>query len=70
MGAMTEYEKPRLLDIEWCPDVCARAEWHQDPIFPHLGQHNCPYHFGVTYSAARINGKDNCKHIKPKEVQQ
>lgn len=70
MGAMSEYEKPRLLDIEWCPDVCARAVWHQDPMFPHLGQHNCPYHFGVTYSSARINGKDNCKHIKPKEVQQ
>lgn len=67
---MREYEKPRLLDIEWCPDVCDRAVWHPDSQFPGRGQHNCPYHFGVTHSAARINGKDNCKHIKRKEVQQ
>ena len=31
---MMQYEKPRLLDIKNCPDVCARAKWYQDPMFP------------------------------------
>lgn len=64
---MAEFAVETPIRIEWCPDVCVRAVWHQDSQFPHLGQHNCPYHFGVTYSAARIDGKDNCTHIKPKD---
>lgn len=59
--------RPDALDIQWCPDVCALAVWHQDPLFPDLGQYNCPYHFGVTYSAAIIDGEPTCKHLKRKE---
>ncbi len=62
-----EYEKPRLLEIQWCPDVCARAEWYQDPVFPNLGQYNCPHHFGVDYLGVIQNGVVHCKHLKPKE---
>lgn len=63
---MSEYEKPRLLHLEYCPAVCARAKWYQDPMFPDLGQHNCPHHFGVDYFAAIQDGVVHCKHLKPK----
>lgn len=66
-----EYAKPRLLEIEYCPAVCARAEWHADDMFPNVGrggQHNCPYHFGVDYFAVIQNGEVHCKHLKRKEV--
>ena len=53
--------------IEWCRDVCALPWWQQDPVFPELGQHNCPYRFGVTYSAAVVDGEVRCPHFKRKE---
>lgn len=69
---MMQYEKPRLLDIKNCPDVCARAVWHHDQLMSEIhgeerGQYNCPYHFGVDYFAAIQNGVVHCKHLKPKE---
>jgi hypothetical protein len=67
--SVTDIIKP--LEIEYCPAVCARAEWHADDMFPNVGrggQHNCPYHFGVDYFAAILNGEVNCKHLKRKEV--
>ena len=60
------------LKIENCPDVCERAKWYRDPLTDvfndgrERGQYNCPYHFGVTYQAAIINGKPLCKHLKRK----
>ena len=60
--------QPTRIDIKWCPQVCERAVWRQDPIFPHLGQHNCPYHLGVDYFAAIQDGVVHCKHLKRKEV--
>ena len=56
------------MEIRWCPEACARAWWQADSSFPHLGQHNCPHRFGVTYAAAVIDGRVNCEHFKPKEV--
>lgn len=61
------------LEIKYCPAVCARAEWTTDPLSIEIygeerGQHNCPYHFGVDYFAAILNGEVNCKHLKRKEV--
>lgn len=53
--------------IEKCPDVCARAYWYADPVFEGKGQWNCPYHYGVTYAAAVIDGRVNCEHFKRKE---
>ncbi len=55
--------------IEWCRDVCARAYWQPDEVFPNVGeggQYNCPYHFGVTSAAAIVDGRINCKHFKAK----
>ena len=54
-------------EIKRCPDVCERAEWKDDPVFKGSGQYNCPYHFGVTYMAAIIDGRVLCRHIKRKE---
>lgn len=59
--------KSRELDIKSCPEVCARAVWYSDPVFPHLGQYNCPHHFGVTHVAAIIDGEIRCKYFKEKE---
>lgn len=56
---------------ELCPDVCERPWWQQDPAFPNLGdggQWNCPFHWGVTYASATIDGKPVCKHFKRKKV--
>jgi hypothetical protein len=52
--------------IEWCPGACSLATWHDDGVFPGLGQHNCPYRYGVTHAAAVMDGKVMCKHFKPK----
>ena len=60
--------QPAQIDIKWCPQVCERAVWHQDPQFPHLGQHNCPYYFGVDHFAAIQDGVVHCKHLKRKVV--
>ena len=69
---IAELLKSKPLEIESCPDVCARAKWHRDPVMSEIhgeerGQFNCPYHFGVTYQAAIIDGKAMCKHLKRKE---
>ena len=57
--------------IEKCPDVCERAyychdEWYSELMGDERGQWNCPYHYGITYAAAIIDGKINCKHFKRK----
>lgn len=52
--------------IENCPDVCERAYWYADPVFEGKGQHNCPHRYGVTYAAAIIDGRVNCKLFKRK----
>ena len=59
--------------IEKCPDACERAyyyhdEWYSELMGEERGQWNCPYHYGVTYAAATIDGKINCKHFKRKET--
>lgn len=54
--------------VEFCPNVCALAKWHADPVFDGLGQHNCPYRYGVTHAAAIVNGQVTCVHFRPKEV--
>lgn len=60
--------RSREVDVKNCPEVCARAVWYDDPMFPHLGQHNCPYHYGVDHLAVIQDGVVHCKHLKPKEA--
>ena len=61
-----------VLSYEKCPEVCERAyyyhdEWYSELMGDERGQWNCPYHYGVTYAAAVLDGKVNCKHFKRKE---
>lgn len=55
------------MKIEKCPDVCERACHYVDSVFDGNGQYNCPYHYGVTYAAAIIDGRVNCEHFKRKK---
>ena len=56
------------MELKFCPDVCSLAKWVDDPAFDGRGQHNCPYHFGVTHSVAIKDGAIKCKHFKAKKV--
>lgn len=61
----------RSMGIAYCPEVCERAEWHADTMFPNLGrggQYNCPHHFGVDYNVAVMGNEPRCKYLKPKAV--
>jgi hypothetical protein len=63
---VTSARKPA---VEWCPDACALAKWHGDPVFGG-GQYNCPHRFGVTYAAAIVDGRINCEHFKQKRKEE
>lgn len=52
--------------IEQCPDICDRSWWQPDPVFPRLGQHNCPHRFGVTHAAATVDGQARCPYLRRK----